>query len=42
MATRDRNLIIVPGLVAAAVWLLLAVAGEVLALTPITGGDATS
>jgi regulator of protease activity HflC (stomatin/prohibitin superfamily) len=42
MATRDRNLMTIPGLVAAAIWLLLAVAGAVLLLTSITGGGATS
>jgi SPFH domain / Band 7 family len=42
MATRDRNLTTVPGLVAAAIWLLLAVAVAVLALTSLTGGDAVS
>jgi SPFH domain / Band 7 family len=42
MATRDRNLTTIPGLVAAAVWLPLAVAGGVLLLTSLTGGDAVS
>ena len=42
MATRDRNLTTVPGLVAAAIWLLLVVAVTVLALTSLTGGDAVS
>ena len=42
MATRDRNLTTIPGLVAAAIWLLLAVAVAVLALTSLTGGDAVS
>jgi hypothetical protein len=42
MAARDRNLTSFPGLAAAAVWLLLAVAGAVLLLTSVTGGDATS
>ena len=42
MATRDRNLTTIPGLVAAAIWLLLAVAVTVLALTSLTGGDAVS
>jgi SPFH domain / Band 7 family len=42
MATRDRNLTTIPGLVAAAIWLLLAVAGGVLLLTSLTGGDAVS
>jgi SPFH domain / Band 7 family len=40
--TRDRNLTTIPGLVAAAIWLLLAVAVAVLALTSLTGGDAVS
>jgi regulator of protease activity HflC (stomatin/prohibitin superfamily) len=42
MATPDRNLTTIPGLAAAAVWLLLALAGAVLLLTSVTGGDATS
>jgi SPFH domain / Band 7 family len=42
MATLDRNLTTIPGLAAAAVWLLLALAGAVLLLTSVTGGDATS
>jgi SPFH domain / Band 7 family len=42
METRDRNLATIPGLVAAAIWLLLAVAVTVLALTSLTGGDAVS
>ena len=42
MATPDRNLTTIPGLAVAAVWLLLAVAGAVLLLTSVTGGDATS
>ena len=42
MATRDRNLVTIPGLPAAAVWLLLAVAGALLLLTSLTGGDAVS
>jgi regulator of protease activity HflC (stomatin/prohibitin superfamily) len=42
METRDRNLTTIPGLVAAAIWLLLAVAVTVLALTSLTGGDAVS
>jgi SPFH domain / Band 7 family len=42
MATRDRNLTTIPGLLAAAIWLLLAVAVTVLALTSLTGGDAVS
>jgi SPFH domain / Band 7 family len=42
MATRDRNLTTIPGLVAAAIWLLLTVAMALLALTSLTGGDAVS
>jgi len=42
METRDRNLTTIPGLVAAAIWLLLAVAAALLALTSLTGGDAVS
>jgi hypothetical protein len=42
MATRDRNLTTIPGLVAAAIWLLLAVVVALLALTSLTGGDAVS
>ena len=42
MATRDRNLTTIPGLLAAAIWLLLAVAVTVLAITSLTGGDAVS
>jgi SPFH domain / Band 7 family len=42
METRDRNLTTIPGLVAAAIWLLLVVAVTVLALTSLTGGDAVS
>ena len=42
MATRDRDLRTIPGLFAAASWLLLAVAGAVLLLTSLTGGDAVS
>jgi hypothetical protein len=42
MATQDRNLTTIPGLVATAVWLLLAVAVAVLALTSLTGGGAVS
>jgi SPFH domain / Band 7 family len=42
MATRDRNLTTIPGLVAAALWLLLTVAVALLALTSLTGGDAVS
>ena len=42
MATRDRNLTTIPGLVAAAIWLLLAVAVAALLLSSLTGGDAVS
>jgi SPFH domain / Band 7 family len=42
MATRDRNLVTIPGLLAAAIWLLLAVAVAALLLNPLTGGDAVS
>jgi hypothetical protein len=42
MATRDRNLTTIPGLVAAAIWLLLAVAVALLAFTSFTGGDGVS
>ena len=42
MATRDRNLTTIPGLLAAAIWLLLAVAVTVLVITSLTGGDAVS
>jgi regulator of protease activity HflC (stomatin/prohibitin superfamily) len=42
MATRDRKLVTIPGLVAAAVWLLLAVAVAALLLSSLTGGDAVS
>jgi regulator of protease activity HflC (stomatin/prohibitin superfamily) len=43
MATRDRKLLItIPGLLAAAVWLLLAVAGAGLLISSLTGGDAVS
>ena len=42
MEARDRNLTTIPGLVAAAIWLLLVVAVTVLALTSLTGGDAVS
>jgi regulator of protease activity HflC (stomatin/prohibitin superfamily) len=43
MATRDRKLLLViPGLLAAAAWLLGAVAVAWLALTSLTGGDAVS
>jgi hypothetical protein len=41
MATRDRNLRSIPGLLAAAIWLLLALAGAALLLTSLTG-DAVS
>jgi len=39
MATRDRDLVSIPGLAAAAIWLLLAVAAVVLFLVSVTGGD---
>ena len=43
MATRDRRLLVtVPGLLAVAIWLLLAVAAVVLFITSVTGGDAAS
>jgi SPFH domain / Band 7 family len=42
MATRDRNLVTIPGLLAAAIWLLLAVAVAALLLNSLTGGDAVS
>jgi regulator of protease activity HflC (stomatin/prohibitin superfamily) len=42
MATRDRKLVAIPGLVTAAVWLLLAVAVAVLLIASLTGGDAVS
>ena len=42
MATRDRNLTTIPGLLAAAIWLLLAAAVTVLAINSLTGGDAVS
>jgi SPFH domain / Band 7 family len=39
MATRDRKLLVtIPGLLAAAIWLLLAVAGAVLLIASLTGG----
>ena len=39
MATRDRKLIVtIPGLLAVAIWLLLAVAGAVLLIASLTGG----
>jgi SPFH domain / Band 7 family len=42
MATRDRKLVTIPGLLAAAIWLLLAVAVAALLLNSLTGGDAVS
>jgi regulator of protease activity HflC (stomatin/prohibitin superfamily) len=42
METRDRDLTTIPGLIAAAIWLLLAVAAALLALTSLTGGDTVS
>ena len=43
MATRDRDLkLTIPGLAAAAIWLLLAAAGAALLLVSLTGGDAVS
>jgi len=43
MATRDRDLKpTIPGLAAAAIWLLLAAAGAALLLISLTGGDAVS
>ena len=42
MATRDRKLATIPGLLAAAIWLALAVAGGALLLSSLTGGDAVS
>ena len=42
MATRDRDLVSIPGLAAAAIWLLLALAAVVLFLVSVTGGDAAS
>jgi hypothetical protein len=43
MATRDRKLLVtLPGLTAAAVWLLLAAAGAWLLVGSLTGGDAVS
>jgi SPFH domain / Band 7 family len=42
MATRDRNLTTIPGLVAAAIWLLLAVAGTLLLYTSLTGAGGVS
>jgi regulator of protease activity HflC (stomatin/prohibitin superfamily) len=39
MATRDRKLLVtIPGLLAVAIWLLLAVAGAVLLIASLTGG----
>jgi regulator of protease activity HflC (stomatin/prohibitin superfamily) len=42
MATRDRKLVTIPGLLAVAIWLLLAVAVAALLLGSLTGGDAVS
>jgi hypothetical protein len=43
MATRDRKLLVtVPGLLAVAIWLLLAVAGAVLTVASLTGGTSWS
>jgi regulator of protease activity HflC (stomatin/prohibitin superfamily) len=43
MATRDRKLLLtIPGLLAAAAWLLLAAAGAGLLVSSLTGGDAVS
>jgi hypothetical protein len=42
MATRDRDLLSIPGLAAAAIWLLLALAALVLFIVSVTGGDAAS
>jgi hypothetical protein len=42
MATRDRDILTIPGLAAAAIWLLLAGAGAALLLTSLTGGDEVS
>src|SRR5215217_1819247 len=42
MATRDRMLVTIPGLLAVAIWLLLAVAVAALLLGSLTGGDAVS
>jgi len=42
MATRDRNLTTIPGLLAAAIWLLLAVAVSVLLYTSLTGAGGVS
>ena len=42
MATRDRMLVTIPGLLAVAIWLLLAVAVAALLLSSLTGGDAVS
>jgi SPFH domain / Band 7 family len=42
MATRDRKLVTIPGLPAAAIWLLLAVAVAALLLSSLTGGGAVS
>jgi SPFH domain / Band 7 family len=42
MATRDRKLVTIPGLPAAAIWSLLAVAVAALLLNSLTGGGAVS
>ena len=42
MATRDRTLPSIPGLLAVAAWLLLALAAAALLGTSVTGGDAVS
>ncbi|HKP99554.1 MAG TPA: SPFH domain-containing protein [Actinomycetes bacterium] len=43
MATRDRDLkLTIPGLAAAAIWLVLAAAGTLLLVSSLTGGDAVS
>jgi SPFH domain / Band 7 family len=42
MATHDCNLTSIPGLLAVAIWLLVAAAGAWLLLASVTGGDATS
>ena len=43
MATRDRDLkLTIPGLAAAAIWLVLAAAGALLLVSSLTGGDAVS
>jgi hypothetical protein len=39
MATRDRKLLVtIPGVLAVAIWLLLAVAGAALLIASLTGG----